>query len=59
MARVLMTSVYKVLKTWPGRLFEASGAATSVTDPGLFVWTHASDSSFPNFEVRITGSGFT
>ncbi len=59
MARVLMTSAYNSLETWPGRLFEAVDPTIILTDPTRFVWTHPGDGDFPNFEVRIDGTGFT
>jgi serralysin len=60
MARVLITSAYNDLEDWPGRLFEADDdTIINTRDSGLFVWTHGGSSDFPDFSVRVSGSGFT
>ncbi len=59
MARVLLTSRYSELNSWPGRLFEANDYIITTTDPNLFVWEHGGTSPFAGYTLEFAGTGFT
>jgi serralysin len=59
MARVQMTAAYSNLNDWSGRLFEATDDTVVNTQTATsYRFTYGALSSFENFSVTISGTGF-
>lgn len=58
MARVIMTTRYSDLDSWPGRLFEAEDPFFNLVNGSNLHWEHSGSSPFAGYEVRISGTGF-
>lgn len=61
MASIILTKYFGTLPDWPGRLFELPSGATPtvMTATTTTVVFPATGTSFPNYKMTITGTGFT
>lgn len=60
MANITLTDLFATLPDWPGRLFEAPNGTVLISTAKKFIFQHPAGSGpFANFQVEVTGAGFS